>query len=178
MDIRLAQHHLNPSRGSTQWAQLPRARRSGLIIEELSDEVLVYDSDRDSALCLNQTAASVWKHCDGKTTPARMARLIEKELQITGGDEVVSFALERLEKSHLLTGKTPVRLSEMSRRDLVRRLGIAAAVVPVITLILVPTARAQATCTQDGGSCITDGDCCSGCCSNSTCASSNICNGR
>ena len=79
-------------------AQLPLARRTGLIIEQLPDETLVYDSDRDKAMCLNQAAASVWKNCDGKTTPARMARLIEKELQIAGGDEVVSLALERLER--------------------------------------------------------------------------------
>jgi hypothetical protein len=156
----------------------PLARQTGLIIEDLPDEVLVYDSDRDSALCLNRTAASVWKRCDGKTTPARLARLIEKEFRITGGDEVVSLALGQLEESHLLIGKAPVPVPRISRRELVRRLGIAAAVVPVITLILVPTARAQATCTQNQGSCVTDGDCCSGCCLNSSCVSSDICNGR
>jgi hypothetical protein len=87
-------------------AHLPLARQTGLIIEEIPDEVLVYDSERDSALCLNRTAAFVWKHCDGKTTSTHVARLIEKELQITGGDEVVSLALEQLEKSHLLAGKS------------------------------------------------------------------------
>ena len=131
-------------------AQLPRARRSGLVIEELPDEVLVYDSQRDSAMCLNTTAAAVWKHCDGQTTPARMARLIEKELEISGGDEVVSLALAQLETSHLLTGKAPVPYPGISRRELVRRVGIAAAMLPVVTLILVPTASAQATCRASG----------------------------
>ena len=145
-------------------AQLPQARRSGLIVEELPGEVLVYDSESDSALCLNKTAGQVWKHCDGKTTPARMAHLIEKEFQITGGDEVVALALERLEKSHLLTSKLAPHHSGISRRDLVRRVGIAAALVPVITLILVPTARAQATCRATGTPCTVDADCCSNNC--------------
>ena len=145
-------------------AQLPRARRSGLIIEELPGEVLVYDSDRDSALCLNHMAARVWKLCDGETTPARMGRLIEKQLQVTGGDEVVALALEQLEKSQLLTGKLEPQLLGISRRDLVRRVGIAAALVPVITLILVPTARAQATCRASGSPCTVDADCCSNSC--------------
>ncbi|HYV00292.1 MAG TPA: hypothetical protein VE977_15790 [Pyrinomonadaceae bacterium] len=145
-------------------AQLPRARRSGLIIEELPGEVLVYDSDRDSALCLNHVAAQVWKLCDGKTTPARMGRLIEKQLQVTGGEEVVALALEQLEKSQLLTGKLEPQLLGISRRDLVRRVGIAAALVPVITSILVPTAQAQATCRASGSPCTVDADCCSNSC--------------
>ncbi|MGH9871695.1 MAG: PqqD family peptide modification chaperone [Pyrinomonadaceae bacterium] len=145
-------------------AQLPRARRSGLIIEELPDEVLVYDSDRDRALCLNHTAARVWRLCDGRTTRALMGRLIEKEFQVTGGHEVVSLALEQLEKFRLLTGKLEPQLARVSRRDLVRRIGIAVALVPVITLILVPTARAQATCFASGSPCARDGDCCSNSC--------------
>ena len=145
-------------------AQLPQARRSGLIVEELPDEVLVYDSESDSALCLNQTAAHVWKHCDGKTTPARIAHLVEQEFQITGGEEVVALALEQLAKSHLLTSKPAPHLPGISRRELVRRVGIAAALVPVITLILVPTARAQATCRATGTPCAVDADCCSNNC--------------
>ena len=145
-------------------SQLPIARQTGLIIEELPDEVLVYDSEHDSAMCLNHTAATVWKHCDGQTTPGRMARLIEEELQISGGDEVVSLALERLEKSHLLAAKPPVFLPGISRRELVRRVGIAAALVPVITLILVPTARAQASCFPTGTPCAANADCCSNNC--------------
>ena len=156
--------------------QLPLARQTGLIIKELPGEVLVYDSDRDSALCLNRTAASVWKHCDGKTPPARMARLIEKELQITGGDEVVSLALERLEKSHLLTGKPPVRFSGVSRRELIGRIGIAAA-VPVISLILVPTAKAGGSCLPHDSGCELNSDCCSNCCSDGSCVPTNNCIG-
>jgi hypothetical protein len=156
-------------------AQLPLARQTGLVIEEIPGEMLVYDSDRDSAMCLNQTAASVWKHCDGKTTPASIARLIEKELQIAEGDEVVALALERLEKSRLLTAKTPGRFSGLSRRELIGRIGIAAA-VPVISLILVPTAKAgAASCTPTGNGCQQNGDCCSGCCSDATCVSANQC---
>ena len=145
-------------------AQLPEARRSGLIVEELPGEVLVYDSESDSALCLNQTAAQIWKLCDGKTTPARMAHLVEKEFQITGGNEVVALALEQLERSHLLTSKLESHLPGISRRELVRRVSIAAALVPVITLILVPKARAQATCRANGSRCTVDADCCSNNC--------------
>jgi|SRR6266404_6365388 len=39
----------------------PRLGRERLIIDELADEILVYDLDRHKAPCLNQTAALVWK---------------------------------------------------------------------------------------------------------------------
>ena len=48
--------------------QLPLARRERLLVEELPDEVLVYDLDREKAHCLNRTAALIWNHCDGRTT--------------------------------------------------------------------------------------------------------------
>ena len=130
--------------------RLPCARRTSLIIEEPPDEVLVYDSERDHAMCLNQTAASVWKHCDGKTTPARIARLIEKEFQIAAGDEVVTLALDHPEKAHLLTEETSVRLNGMSRREVVRRLGVSAAVLPIIAMIQVQPAGAVTSCTPLG----------------------------
>lgn len=157
-------------------AQLPRVRQTGLIIEELPDEVLVYDLDRNKALCLNHTAATVWKHCDGKTTPNRMAHFVEKELDITVGDEVVSLALDRLAKSHLLTGNSRMHLPKVSRRQLVRGLGVAAA-VPIITMILVPTARAQGSCKQDESGCELNSECCSGCCVNATCVPPGVCIG-
>jgi len=55
-------------RGLIPWHNSPRSPdESGLIIEELPGEVLVYDSDREQrSLCLNHMAAQVWKLCDGK----------------------------------------------------------------------------------------------------------------
>ena len=56
--------------------KMPQARRSGLIIQEVDSEILIYDQNTDKAHCLNQTAANVWKYCDGETTlaDARMVR--------------------------------------------------------------------------------------------------------
>jgi hypothetical protein len=159
-------------------AQLPLARQIGLIIEEIPGEILVYDSERDSALCLNRTVALVWKHCDGKTTHASMAKLIEQELQVTGGDEIVSLALDRLEKAHLLTAPPKTKFSGITRRELVRRLGVSAAALPVIAMIQTQPAGQIASCVQLGGGCELNGDCCSGCCIQATCAPSNNCFGK
>ena len=46
--------------------QRPVARQEGLVIQEMPDEVLVFDLKTNKAHCLNETAAFVWKACDGK----------------------------------------------------------------------------------------------------------------
>ena len=150
-------------------AQLPRARKSGLVVKALQEEVLVYDLDRDRAICLNHTAALVWQHCDGKTKPEKIARILEEEFQLTSSDDIVSLALERLEESHLLDGKIPAHISGVSRRELIHRLGIAAA-VPLVTLILVPSASAQGSCKPLEIGCESSDECCSQCCANGLCS--------
>jgi len=94
---------------------IPRARRDGLVIQELPDEVLVYDRERDKAHCLNQTAALVWKYCDGKTTVPTMARWLERDLNADTVDEkIVWYALGQLSKDHLLEESVaPPSLSRM-----------------------------------------------------------------
>jgi hypothetical protein len=131
--------------------------------------MLIYDRNSDEAHCLNATAALVWAHCDGRTTVGEMAQLLADELKTPVADEVVWLALEQLRKSRLLQEPWAVAAPAelMSRRVMVRRLGIAAAVaVPLVTSIIAPTAAAAATCTlgQPGAPCANDADCCSNSC--------------
>ncbi|PYS79821.1 MAG: hypothetical protein DMF70_12375, partial [Acidobacteria bacterium] len=58
----------------------PLARKEGLVIQELPDEVLVYDLDRDRAHCLNETAAFVWQRCDGRTSTVEIARSLGQKV--------------------------------------------------------------------------------------------------
>ena len=55
-----------PRRGGSEGdAMKPAARRTGLVVRDLPDELLVYDLDRHQAHCLNRTAASVFRDADG-----------------------------------------------------------------------------------------------------------------
>jgi hypothetical protein len=142
----------------------PRARDEGLVIEDLPDEVLVYDLKRDKAHCLNPMAALVWRHCDGETSVAEMVRLLQAELKTPVDEELVWFALDQLEKSFLLQERQTRRLrGRLSRRELVRRLGLTAGVtLPLITSILAPTVVEAASCAHVLMSCATV-VCCPGC---------------
>ena len=54
--------------------QKPLARNEGLVIKELPDELLIYDTETDRAHCLNETAAFVWLRCDGRKSLAEITR--------------------------------------------------------------------------------------------------------
>ena len=147
---------------------LPLARTDALVIKELQDEVLVYDLQRHKAHCLNSTAASVWRRCDGKLTVPDMTRLLEKEVKTPVKDEVVWLALQQLDKFHLLQNRAtrPSATPGLSRRELVRGIGVTALLLPAIISIIAPTAaQAQSSCGKpDGADCQSNGECCSGCC--------------
>jgi len=139
----------------TTGAHLPRMRKQNLIVDELPEEVLVYDLDRHKAHCLNRTAALVWRRCDGKTAPREIARRLQRELDQPFNEEMVWLALRQLNKINLLAEPVslPPKLAGMSRREMVRNLGIAATVPLVITSIVAPTAGQAATCIPLNGAC-------------------------
>ncbi len=141
----------------TTKALMPQARQDELVVEELQDETLVYDLKRHKARCLNHTAALVWRHCDGQTSVAEVAALLEERSATPTDEAVVWMALDRLARAHLLSEpvKLPADRARYSRREMLRTLRRAAGIsllLPVIESIVSPLAAAQA-------SCITDADC-------------------
>src|ERR1700674_4847807 len=106
---------------------MPQARDEQLEIKELSDETLVYDLERHRAHALNQTAAWVWRHCDGKTSVAEMASLLHRDLGVPSEEEAIWLALQRLGKARLLKEKLvpPKHGTSSSRRTLMRGLAMA-----------------------------------------------------
>ena len=143
----------------------PIARKQGLVIQELPDEVLVYDLDRDRAHCLNNTAAFVWQRCDGKNTTAQIARTLGQQFDCAVDEKIVWLALDQLGRNHLLDLQPPPppSLMGMNRRAMVRALGLAAIVaVPVVTSIVAPTPAQAVTCTPLNGACTANAECCVG----------------
>ena len=135
----------------TTRALMPRARQDELVVEELPDETLVYDLKRHKARCLNRTAALVWRRCDGQTSVAEVAALLEEQLAAPTDEAVVWMALDRLGRAHLLSEPVtlPADRAQYSRRQMLRTLRRAAGIsllLPVIESIVAPRAAAQASC--------------------------------
>ena len=146
---------------------LPAARREGLVVQELSTEVLVYDLTNDKAHCLNETSAFIWKQCDGQTTLAEAQSRLERHFANPVDEQMIWLALDQLAKFDLLESRVrrPAGMASLSRRALMQRMGMAAIItVPLITSIVAPPVHAQASCVSPGGPCNGNGNCCSKTC--------------
>jgi len=146
----------------------PRARQEGIVVRELSDETLVYDLERHRAHCLNAGAARVWRLCDGNRSVEEIAAQLQDQFE-GNATEVVWLALDQLARTHLLCGRIarPATRPRRSRREVVRRLGLGAALLPAVASILSPTVAEAAGCSAaansmsrpDGCPCSNSGDC-------------------
>jgi hypothetical protein len=155
---------------------MPRSRVEQLVVQEMSDETLVYDLDRHKAHCLNRAAATVWRHCDGRTSVREMAEILHRESSdLPASESVVWVALDQLGKARLLDAPVvpPAALANAGRRAALKRIGLvggAAALLPVITSIVAPTPAAAATCRPSNAACTSSAQCCSGLCNAMHCA--------
>jgi hypothetical protein len=174
------------NQGITGMKNFPNARRHDLIVEELADEVLVYDLKTDQAHCLNRMSALIWKNCDGEKNETEIAAALAQELQSPVSVPVVMLGLEELASFDLLQNETneasgPGKLppATVSRRQLIQNLGLAATLsLPLIMSISTPTAAGVGGSTTDpcianprgiGCPCNTDFDCDSANCNGGTC---------
>jgi hypothetical protein len=143
----------------------PQTRRGGLLLRELPDELLVYDQERHRAHCLNRTAALVFRNADGSRTEDELALVLGQG----AGRELVLQTLAQLDEAGLVEAPAvgeELQPAGIDRRDVVRRMGIAAAILlPAVVSIVAPTpAEAAATCVSS----------CSGQPDNTTC---DVCGG-
>ena len=135
----------------------PIAREADLVIQEVEDEVLVYDLNTNKASCLNATAASVWRHCNGQNDLSEIAAAMRVTTDIQVDDEVVWLAIDQLRRADLLrtAPRLPKSFSGMTRRELAKRVALAsAAAIPVISSLVAPKpVHANSACVL-GGACL------------------------
>ncbi len=137
-------------------SQVPEARKEGLVIQEMPEEVLVYDLESNKAHCLNRTAALVWKSCDGRNSVAEITKLLGAEAGAAVPEDLVWLAVEQLSEKNLLASGLKADFKGSSRREVIKKIGLAAVIgLPLVASLTAPTSVLAATsCT-----CTTNNDC-------------------
>lgn len=134
-------------------SQFPSARKTGLVVQDMPDEVLVYDLDSNKAHCLNKSAALVWKSCDGKNTVSDIARLFEAESGDKVSEDFIWLAIDQLNENALLENEVKANFAGQSRRQVIKKIGLASVIaLPVIASLVAPRhayAVASCACTSD-----------------------------
>ena len=139
-------------------SQVPIARKEGLVIQEMPEEVLVYDLDTNKAHCLNQTAAFVWKSCDGRNSVADITKLVGDDSGNAVPEDLVWLAIDQLSEKNLLANNLKADFNGTTRREVIKKIGLAAVIgLPLVASLTAPTSVLAATsCTCPAG---VDSDC-------------------
>jgi hypothetical protein len=135
-------------------------RTDQLVVQDVGDDLLIYDQLLDTAHCLSEAAAQVWRCCKGGATADAIA--VQFAAQGASNDEALEMAeaaiSELAEKQLLVASNATAEL--ISRRHALRRLagvGAAAVAAPLIVSAAVPkSAEAHGsppTCAQNGQAC-------------------------
>ncbi len=128
----------------------PTTRSTQLLVQELPDEVLIYDLEVNEVHCLNGSAARVWALCDGQRTISEIAQQLGSDLEPDAAETLVWCALDQFTEKHLLeeamdSAVAQYRPADMTRRQMVLRLGLVVALLPVVDSIISPPAALAAS---------------------------------
>lgn len=149
----------------------PIARREDIVVQEANNELLVYDLRNNKAHCLTETAAFIWNCCDGKNSIQQIRQKTEERFDSKVNEDFVLLALEELNREGLLETPIETGFAKISRREALRKVGVAAMIVlPLVASLSVPnTALATACCF--GLPCTSSAQCTPPCttCSGGTC---------
>lgn len=151
-------------------SSLPRVR-PGLLRHSLDDQILVYDPREDKVHLLDPTTACVLDLLqEGGWSPERMRDEVARRMNVAASEEIVALSLDELRKADLLdTSASPVApVTDLARREMLRKVGFVGAAALAIPLITTLTATpAYAVCTgllTAGQACTSGAQCCSGTC--------------
>ena len=152
----------------------PKARTEDLVVVDMPDETLVYDLAASEAHCLNKTASFVWARCDGDQTLQEIAKAMEGEYRQAIDVDMVRLAVKQLDDNELLQKGSTNTYRLPSRRQLIKRIGLASVVaLPIVASLAAPkSAMAAVSC-----ACVTPGDCTAqtGCASTVNCNGPGVC---
>lgn len=106
---------------------IPIARTENLFIQEVGNELIIYDRETNVSHCLTPIAVNVWRYCNGQNTAEDIISILEKELDISANADVdlkhlVNSSLDELERLSLIEKylNEPSQTTPISRRKVVK----------------------------------------------------------
>lgn len=142
----------------------PIARKEGLVIQELNNEILIYDLETNKAHCLNESAAIVWKNCDGGQSIDDIAKQFIEKSGNKVNEDFVWLAIDQLNDLNLLEEELTPKFKGQSRREVLRKIGLASIIaLPIISSLVAPKAAFAAISCNVNTPCPNMNECTTGC---------------
>lgn len=121
--------------------QIERINSDSLVVNQLPDgSRLLVNSDQETILALNSTAAAAWDACSNPATLTELAENMQRSLNAEVPEELAEHAILELQKRDLV--KTSGSPEQPSRRAFMAKVGMAA--VPLVVSLTMAEQRAYA----------------------------------
>ena len=146
----------------------PKTRNENIVVQEMEQEILIYDLKENKALCLNETSALIYQLCNGKRTIQEIADAMSIKLNKLVSEDLIWLALDNFKKDNLLENNEQfeINFNGLSRRQVIKKIGLASMIaLPVAASIVAPNAAMAASAGN-----------CTACTAPSQCASNNCLN--
>lgn len=134
----------------------PIVRKNDLVIQQVDDELMIYDLAINKAFCLNKISYLVWQAADGNKSILEIADFVSKKLNSPVNEDLIWLALEQLKKENLID-KASLNLSPfkgMKRREIIKKVGLSTLVaLPLIMSLTTPTAAQSASSSTCSNTC-------------------------
>ncbi len=150
----------------------PLARKTDIVVQDLDNEILIYDLRENKAFTLNETSATIWQLSKGDKTISEIADILSAKFNSQINDEFVFLAIEQFHKENLVENFDEMHglFSGFSRRAIIKRVGFATAVaLPMLFSVIAPSSiSAQSACAATpfptGCPCTANPNCANFCC--------------
>lgn len=143
--------------------KFPSAKTDSIVVQELPDELFIYNLQTNKAVCLNASTAFVWKHCDGKTDLRQLTPAFNQHFSTEIDENFIGLVLDDLLKADLIENHSIKFSDSISRRKALLNYALPMAMLPIVSTLIAPTAaQAQSAACSDPtapASCLSDSDC-------------------
>jgi hypothetical protein len=131
----------------------PLSRSQNIVVQDINHELLIYDLDINKVYCLNETSAAIWRECDGNSDTEEICRRASFKLKQTVDKDLLRLAIRQFKQENLLENSSEIsEFDNISRREIIRRVGLASAIaVPMVSSLIAPRAAMAASVCNPGG---------------------------
>jgi hypothetical protein len=119
----------------------PLSRQSNIVVQELENEILIYDLNNNKAFCLNETSSLVYQFCDGQHSVTEISHLMSIKLKTLISEDFIWLALKSFRKDNLLENGDEINdhFAGLTRREIVKKVGLTSIVAfPLVASLVAP----------------------------------------
>ncbi|MFV0389277.1 MAG: PqqD family protein [Pyrinomonadaceae bacterium] len=131
----------------------PKSRENEIVTQKTNDDLLLFDLESNNAYCLNSSNALIYSLCDGTRTIEQITEAFNRSSKSQVSADFIHLGIKGLSENRLIEDDSiDDEIASPSRRDLIKKIGIASAVaLPIIYSVSAPTAANAQSCVAPGG---------------------------